>query len=238
MAGQATAAAAAARGGGEETPAAGTAGIPATIAVTARVADAETLCPAAVIIARAVEAVLSGSSSALGGDGGSATASKVTTPASEGVRMVGAGGEKSADFVAEGGEGSQEERDRYREILEGLGKAHVALGKAVESAAESTCAPAATDDAATAAVEGHEPPEVLPIDERVLPSASQWQFRCSTGGTVETKVNKQEEEENEEENEGLQQVRDLPQVSSLSFVGAGVRCHRGHSTPAGNTQTV
>lgn len=208
LAGQAAIAAAAAREGGEEAPAAETAGVPAGVAVTARAADAETLCPAAVIVARAVEAVLYGSTSAFG-DGGSATASEVVTPAPETVGVVGVGGEKSGGLVVEGGEGSQEERARYREILEGLGKAHAALGRAIESAAESSCAPAdAVDDAAAAATKGHETAAGLPADAKVLPPASQWQFRCSSGGEVETEVDKKEEE-NEERHEGLPQVKDF-----------------------------
>lgn len=199
MVGQATAAAAAAREGGrEETPAGGTAGLPG-------------LCPAAVIIARAVEAVLSGSTSAFGGDGGSATASEAVTPPPEGLRTAGVGGEKSDDVVADGGEASQEERDRYREILEGLSRAHAALGKAVETAAESSCTPATgVDDAAAA----------LPVDAKVFPPVSNWQFQCSSGGEVETEADK--DGENEEENECLQQVRGLPRIRALiGGVGAG-----------------
>lgn len=211
MVGPATAAGAAAREGGEEPPAGGTAGVPTGVAVPARAADADTLCPAAVIIARAVEVVLYGSTSAFGGDGGSATASEAVTPAPEGLTVEGAGGEKGDDFVVEGVEGSQEERDRYREILEELGRAHVALGKAIDSSAESSCAPAASvDDATAAAVKGHETAATLPVNAKVLPPVSQWQFRCSSGGAVDTGADRAEE--NEEANEGFQQVRGLPRA--------------------------
>ena len=215
MVGQAAAAAPAAREGtGEEASARGTAGVPARAEVTARAADAETLCPAAVIIARAVEAVLSGSTSVFGGDDGSAAASEVVTPVPEGARVVGVVGEKSEGFVADGGEGSQEERDRYREILEGLGRRHAALGKAIDSAVESSWAPTASVDEAAA----DEASAALKVDAKVLPPVSQWQFKCSSGGAVETEADNAEE--NGQENECLQQVRGLPRVSALSIVEA------------------
>eukprot|EP00903_Cladosiphon_okamuranus_P015598 g14403.t1 len=202
----ATTAAAAVKEGGEETLTGGTTGAPTREAATARAADAETLCPAAVIVARAVEAVLSGSTSAFGGDGESATACRAAKPAPEGLGVDCAPGEKADDTFVDGGEGSKEERDRYRKILEGLGKAHVALGEAIESAADSSCACAATGDDTTAAnTKEHEMASALPVDAKELPPVSQWHFRCSWGGAVETDGDKQEE--NEEENGGLKQTK-------------------------------
>lgn len=227
MMGPATAAAAAAREGGEETPAGGTARVSTRIAISAQAADAETLCPAAVIVARAVEAVLSGSTTAFGGDSRSATASEAATPAPEGLRVVGVGGKQADDVLVDGGEGGQEATDRYREVLEGLGRAHVALDKAIESAEDSFYAPAViVDDTAAATVKGHEEATALPVDARVLPPVSQWQFRCSSDGAVQAEAEKQEE--NEEENEGLQQVRVEPRLRTVSWGWCTMSC--GHST--------
>lgn len=110
-----------------------------TAAITARFADAEALCPAAEVIMRAVEIVLYGSTSAFG-----APTTGVSTPAAaaaaEGVAVAGGMGQNDDDMDLEGGEGSQVERDRYRDILEGLGKAHGVLRNALEPSGGPSCA--------------------------------------------------------------------------------------------------
>lgn len=216
--------------GEEETTGVGTAEVVGAAAITARFADAEALCPAAEIIARAVEAVLYGSTSTFG-------------VAAEGAAVAGEMGHVSDDIDMEGGEGSHAERDRYRDILEELGRAHGALRKALETAAGPSCvapavlsgrgepAVAAAGGASKALVSsdtgraggndhgcevaegfadgGGETSAPVSLEARVLPPASLWRFRCSSGGRAESEGTKRGEQE-EEEREILHEVSEVP----------------------------
>ncbi|CAM9798826.1 unnamed protein product [Ectocarpus sp. 4 AP-2014] len=140
-------------GGGLGTEAEAAVSMAATVANTlpARAADAEALCPAAVVIARAVEAILCGTTASFAGtdgDGGGdesegrggVSSPETAAPSSATAELVAtnaAGEEKCEDveMVADGGDGSQAERKQYRETLEGLGKALGTLRKALEAAA-------------------------------------------------------------------------------------------------------
>lgn len=228
-----------AKEGDEETAEVGIAEVAGAAAITARFADAEALCPAAMTIARAAEAVLYGSTSAFGGPIGG-----IGAPAeAEGVAVAGGVGQDSDDIDMEGGDGSQAERDRYRNISEGLGRAHDALRKALETAAGTSCAaPAVLSSGSESAVataggaskarasintgaaggnghdcqvterltEGREGTSAaLSLEARRLPPASLWRFRCSSGGWAE-REGKGGGGQEEEDTESLQDVSDIP----------------------------
>ena len=190
----------------EESPAVETARRTTRAAVTTRAADAQALCPAAVVITRAVEAVLSGRTATFGR---APAAGEANAALVEGEPAVVVGGEKKEAFEAEGGEGSQAERERYREILEGLSRAKGALHRALETTTEYPCAPtapAAVDDTTAAdgsstaqtggdgggvcqatagsVTEERETSAILSPQEGNLPPVSLWRFRCSSGGTA------------------------------------------------------